>query len=167
MQVPAQKGIAVRCVLFDWAGWMDSQNKTINAFSPTSITTHGIDAVAAWQGLSDNWSSPGYMLIIRTGWVRQYNTLNETSDVLLPIGAGNWIGMETSEASLRWLWEKKLSLVGADNPVFESVSAYTHYYRYSPLTMVWRLLPTRRSTVQPVRFIKSSLEGGDRISSTF
>ncbi|KAK6074466.1 hypothetical protein SCUP234_08250 [Seiridium cupressi] len=120
IQVAAQKGIAVRGVLFDWAGWMDSQNKTFDAFSPTSITTDELDAVAEWQGLPTDWSLPGDMLIIRTGWVRQYQTLNLTEDVLLPIGAGTWIGMEASDASLRWLWEKKLSLVGADNPAFES-----------------------------------------------
>ncbi|KAI1852754.1 hypothetical protein JX266_002295 [Neoarthrinium moseri] len=120
IQVAAQKGIAVRGVLFDWAGWMDSQNKTFDAFSPTSITTDELDAVAAWQGLPEDWSRAGDMLVLRTGWVRQYQTLNETGDVLLPIGAGTWIGMEASEQSLRWLWEKKLSLVGADNPAFES-----------------------------------------------
>ena len=29
--------------------------------------------------------------------------------------------MNASDDSLAWLWEKKLSLVGADNPAFESL----------------------------------------------
>lgn len=140
MQVPAQKGIAVRGVLFDWAGWMDSQGRPIDAFSTTSITTDDLDAVARWQGLPTDWSLPGDMLIIRTGWVRQYQTLNHTEEVLLPISAGNWVGMEASEASLRWLWEKKLSLVGADNPAFESVRCHllriaAHPYERNVLTL--------------------------------
>jgi hypothetical protein len=30
------------------------------------------------------------------------------------------VGMNASDDSLAWLWEKKLALVGADNPAFES-----------------------------------------------
>lgn len=30
-----------------------------------------------------------------------------------------WVGVEASDATLRWLWEKKLALVGSDNPTFE------------------------------------------------
>ncbi|KAH8894168.1 putative cyclase [Thozetella sp. PMI_491] len=121
LQVAAQKGIAVRAVLLDWAGWMDSQNRTFDAFGSVDITPEDLDAVAAWQGLSGNWSKPGDMLIIRTGWLRQYQTLNVTQDALLPLGDGFSVGMEASDASAQWLWEKKLALVGADNPAFESL----------------------------------------------
>ena len=31
------------------------------------------------------------------------------------------VGMNASDDSLAWLWEKKLALVGADNPAFESL----------------------------------------------
>lgn len=31
------------------------------------------------------------------------------------------VGMDASDDSLAWLWEKKLALVGADNPAFESL----------------------------------------------
>jgi hypothetical protein len=125
VQASAQKGIAVRGVLFDWAGWKDSKNETFDAFTATSISTEELDEVAKWQGMPDDWSKPGDMLIIRTGWNRQYKTLNKTEEILLPQGNGNSIGMEASDESLRWLWEKKLSLVGADNPAFESVSTWT------------------------------------------
>jgi hypothetical protein len=136
MQIAAQKGIAVRGVLLDWAGWMDSQNTSFDAFSSTDITASELDAVAEWQGLQQNWTRPGDMLAIRTGWVRQYRTLNKTGRVLLPIGSGESVGMDASEASLRWLWERKLSLVGADNPAFESVSSQ----RRSLLSHICRVL---------------------------
>lgn len=64
------------------------------------------------------------MLIIRTGWVRQYNTLNATQRALLPVEAWPYVGLEASDRTLRWLWEKKLSLIGADNPAVESVSDF-------------------------------------------
>jgi hypothetical protein len=31
------------------------------------------------------------------------------------------VGMNASDDALAWLWEKKLALVGADNPAFESL----------------------------------------------
>ncbi|KFA54522.1 hypothetical protein S40293_08937 [Stachybotrys chartarum IBT 40293] len=121
VQESAKKGIAVRGVLLDWAGWKDSKNETFDAFTATAISTKELDEVAMWQGMPDEWAKPGDMLVIRTGWNRQYKTLNKTEQTLLPLGNGNCIGMEASDESLRWLWEKKLSLVGADNPAFESV----------------------------------------------
>ncbi|KAI1429980.1 hypothetical protein F5Y12DRAFT_724092 [Xylaria sp. FL1777] len=120
MQVPAEKGIAVRAVLFDYAGWMDATNQTFDVFSEGVITPDELDQVAAWQKMPSDWAKAGDMLIIRTGWVRQYNTLNATQRALLPVEAWPYVGMEPSDRSLRWLWEKKLSLVGADNPAFES-----------------------------------------------
>lgn len=122
IQNAAQKGIAVRAVLLDWAGWMDNRNESFDAFTATSISSAELDAVAEWQGMPRNWSQPGDMLMIRTGWYRQYKTLNQTEQTLFPLGNGEAIGMNASDDSLRWLWNKKLSLVGADNPAFESVS---------------------------------------------
>lgn len=127
LQVSAEKGIAVRGVLLDFAGWMDSMNQSFDAFSPRSITAKELDSIALWQGLSSDWARPGDMLILRTGWLRQYNTLNRSEQILLPIGDGFSVGMEASSASARWLWDKKLSLVGADNPAFESVSHAGNY----------------------------------------
>ena len=134
LQVSAEKGIAVRGVLLDFAGWMESKKEFFDAFSPRSISTQELDLIAAWQGLSANWSKPGDMLILRTGWLQKYNSLNSSEQVLLPIGDGFSVGMDASSESARWLWEKKLALVGADNPAFESVSStlskfakqYTH-----------------------------------------
>jgi len=123
LQMSAEKGIAVRAVLLDWAGWMDANNRTFDAFGSVDITASDLDKVAAWQGLPESWSRPGDVLLIRSGWLRQYKTLNATEDVLLPIGDGYSVGMEASDASTAWLWEKKLSIVGADNPAFESVGS--------------------------------------------
>lgn len=126
IQTAAERGIAVRGVLLDWAGWMDSKNCTFDAFSTRDITVRELDAVAAWQGLrGQDWARPGDFLVVRIAWLRQYQALNRTQQVLLPLGDGFSVGMEASEDSLRWLWTKKLSIVGADNPAFESVSATT------------------------------------------
>ncbi|KAI0400458.1 hypothetical protein F4802DRAFT_584691 [Xylaria palmicola] len=120
IQRAAEKGIAVRAVLLDFAGWMDATNQTFDAFSARAITPSELDQVAEWQNMPRDWSRPGDMLIVRTGWVRQYANLNKTERALLSLEAWPWVGVESSDRSLRWLWEKKLSLVGADNVAFES-----------------------------------------------
>ncbi|KAI1259589.1 putative cyclase-domain-containing protein [Xylariaceae sp. FL1019] len=119
IHIAAEKGIAVRAVVLDFAGWMDAKNESFDAFSDRGITTDELDAVAAWQGMPNDWAMPGDALLIRTGWNKQYLTLNETERWLLPVEGWPSVGMDASEESLRWLWEKKLSIVGADNPAFE------------------------------------------------
>jgi hypothetical protein len=61
-------------------------------------------------------------LLIRTGWTKQYLNLTAYDQEILPwdpnLGS---VGMNASDDSLAWLWEKKLALVGADNPAFESL----------------------------------------------
>ena len=122
IQQAAQKGIAGRGILLDFAGWASSVNITYSAFSGFGINSTHLDAVAAWQGLPQNWSKPGDILLIRTGWTQQYLNLTSYSQEILPwdpnLGS---VGMNCSDDSLAWLWEKKLALVGADNPAFESL----------------------------------------------
>lgn len=120
IQMAAQKGIAGRGVLLDYARWMDDQNKSIDAFTSQSFFAADLEAVAESQGLTGSWARPGDMLFVRTGWVRQYNALGKQEQQKLPYGPGTWIGMIANDESAEWLWNKKLALVGADNPAFES-----------------------------------------------
>jgi len=67
---------------------------------------------------------PGDMLILRTGWTRQYNGLSDFEKDTLPYRPAeeaSWVGVEASDRSLAWIWDKKISLVGSDNPAFEVV----------------------------------------------
>jgi kynurenine formamidase len=77
--------------------------------------------VACWQGLPTDWSKPGDILLVRTGWIQQYLNLTTYNQEILPwdpeLGS---VGVNASDDSLAWLWEKKLALVGADHPAFES-----------------------------------------------
>ena len=65
IQQAAQKGIAGRGILLDFAGWASSVNITYSAFSGFGINSTHLDAVAAWQGLPQNWSKPGDILLPR------------------------------------------------------------------------------------------------------
>ncbi|KAJ7905876.1 hypothetical protein B0H13DRAFT_2508468 [Mycena leptocephala] len=123
IQNSAQKGVAGRGVLLDWGGWMESKNVSFDAFTAITIPTTELDAVAAWQGLDPaSFAKPGDFLIVRTGFTKQYAALSLHEQDVLPYREGadmQWVGVEASDATLRWLWEKKLALVGSDNPTFE------------------------------------------------
>ena len=122
LQQAAVRGIAGRGVMLDFAGWAATQGLNFSAFSNYSITVAQLDQVAQWQGLSRNWSLPGDMLFVRTGWLQQYNALSHMEQYTLPREKdGPGIDLLASDDTLEWLWDKKLALVGADNPAFESL----------------------------------------------
>ncbi|KAF5373101.1 hypothetical protein D9758_001458 [Tetrapyrgos nigripes] len=128
IQNAANKGIAGRGVLLDWAGWMESRNESFDALGARNITVDDLDAVAEWQGMNPNSTSsgpgftrPGDFLIIRTGFGKQYAALPKHEQMIVPFRENSTIiGVETSDKTLAWIWEKKLALVGADNFSFEA-----------------------------------------------
>lgn len=81
----AQKGIAGRGMLFDYAGEMD-QNEIIDAFTSQSFSAADLEAVAKSQGLTGSWARPDDMLFVQTGWVCQYSALGKQDQQELPYG---------------------------------------------------------------------------------
>lgn len=80
--------------------------------------------MAAWQGLNASSYHPGDFLVVRTGFTKQYSTLSELEKSVLAFREGpdlQWIGVQASDQTLAWIWDKKFSMVGSDNPAFESV----------------------------------------------
>ncbi|KAF7364348.1 hypothetical protein MSAN_01095100 [Mycena sanguinolenta] len=125
IQNTAEKGIAGRGILLDWAGWMESKNASFDVFSAIGIPTSDLDAVATWQGLDPtSLFKPGDFLVVRTGFTKQYTALSPHAQAILPYredANASFIGLEASDATLRWIWDKKLSLVGGDHPAFETL----------------------------------------------
>ncbi|THU92144.1 hypothetical protein K435DRAFT_726515 [Dendrothele bispora CBS 962.96] len=122
IQNAASKGIAGRGVLLDWAGWMESRNASFDTLSDSSISVDDLDSVAEWQGLnSSSFTRPGDFLVVRTGFGKQYAALPLHEQMVAPFRENaRFLGVETSEKTLAWIWEKKLALVGADNLGFET-----------------------------------------------
>ncbi|KAJ7614242.1 hypothetical protein DFH06DRAFT_1307585 [Mycena polygramma] len=119
--IQIQKGVVGRGILYDWGGWMESKNETFDAFSSVDIPVTDLDAVATWQGLDPaTFAKPGDFLVVRTGFTKQYDALSPHDQSVLPFrGEDAWVGVEASDATLRWLWKRKFALVGSDNPTFE------------------------------------------------
>ena len=63
---------------------------------------------------------PGDILFIRVGFVKAYNQLpaNELPDFFIKANA-NFMGLEATLDSLRWLWDNQFAAVASDSPAFE------------------------------------------------
>uniref|UniRef100_A0A0W0FQD5 Uncharacterized protein n=1 Tax=Moniliophthora roreri TaxID=221103 RepID=A0A0W0FQD5_MONRR len=51
--------------------------------------------------------------------MKRYAALPIHEQNILPFGNSTAIGIEASEETLEWVWNRKVSVVGADNPAFE------------------------------------------------
>ncbi|KAJ7802267.1 hypothetical protein B0H14DRAFT_3781133 [Mycena olivaceomarginata] len=116
IQNTAEKGIAGRGILLDWAGWMESKNASFDVFNATKISAAELDAVATWQGLDPaSFAKPGDFLVVRTGFTKQYLALSPHDQSILPYRDAadtQFLGMEASDAMLRWLWTEVFVFIG-------------------------------------------------------
>lgn len=122
VQQAADKAIVARGVLLDFEGWAATKNLTHDMLHTNySITATQLDEVASWQGMPADWAQPGDVLFIRTGWLAQYLSLDSYDQDILPYSKeGPSGGILAADETLEWLWEKRIAMVAADNPAFES-----------------------------------------------
>lgn len=90
----------------------------MNCFETQSIPASVLQEVAASQNTTFR---PGDILFIRTGWTRAYEQLSKAEcQKLADYAAPPVIGVESSEATLRWIWDLGLAAVAGDMPSFEA-----------------------------------------------
>lgn len=110
-------GITGRGVLLDYAEWAASKNISIEALSSTSIS------VETLQSIVDDFHiqfQQGDILFIRSGFTAAYNKLNDSQRKdLADRPSPDFIGVEASEKTLRWLWKHQFGAVAGDAPSFE------------------------------------------------
>ena len=111
-------GIIGRGVLLDYASWADANNIPIDHFTPTTITVSTLQEIAKFQGTT---LQEGDILFIRSGWTRAYTQLSDSqAQALADIPVPPAIGLESSEETLRWLWETGFAAVAGDMPSMEA-----------------------------------------------
>lgn len=113
----ARRGIAGRGVLVDFARYAAAHDIEFKPGERSPITAQQIRAAADWQGLR---FEIGDILLLRTGWIEWYNTLNlDERTTLAQPGAFSACGIDQSEASLRFLWDNHFAAIAGDHPAFE------------------------------------------------
>jgi Putative cyclase len=117
----ARRGIAGRGILIDFPRFAAAHGIAFTLGARYGISAEQLQAAADWQGLS---FQTGDILLLRTGWIEWYSSLNEEqrTQVARPGGlqAG---GLEQSEESLRFLWDRHFAAIVSDNPSFEAYPA--------------------------------------------
>ncbi|CAI7578541.1 unnamed protein product [Penicillium pancosmium] len=113
-----QGGIVGRGVLLDYAAWAEANKIAVNHFSPRSISVATLQKIADTQGTE---LRKGDILFVRTGWVQAFSNLSpEKAIALADMTTPPAIGLESSRATARWLWETGFAAVAGDQPSFEA-----------------------------------------------
>ncbi|KAG9250977.1 uncharacterized protein F5Z01DRAFT_693296 [Emericellopsis atlantica] len=111
-------GIVGRGVLIDYAAWADHKGIEIKALDTTSIKVSTIKEVLAYQNTT---LQPGDIVFVRSGYVRAYNAAtSEKRQALADITVPPAIGLESSEETLRWLWDGQFAAIAGDHPSMEA-----------------------------------------------
>ena len=111
-------GIVGRGVLIDYAAWADAKGISVSPFETVSITVSTLEEIAASQGTT---FKPGDILFIRSGWNRGFRTLSKDELVRRSkMKDPPAIGIESSQETLRWLWDHSFAALAGDHPSMEA-----------------------------------------------
>jgi kynurenine formamidase len=111
------RGIAARAVLVDVARWRASVGRPLIHDTPDPIDPDDLLAALRAQGST---VLPGDVLLVRTGFLAWYRTLDrETQVAIADPDRLRSPGLRPVEASARLLWDLGLAAVAADNPALE------------------------------------------------
>ncbi|GAB7336651.1 hypothetical protein MBLNU13_g10335t1 [Cladosporium sp. NU13] len=113
----ARCGIAGRGVLLDWRRYAMAKGIKYSPFERHAITLAELKAVAKLQQVD---FQPGDILLIRTGWVEEYNKLDPKAKSELPdreVRAS--CGVQASYEMLKWHWDNAFAAVASDTVAYE------------------------------------------------
>ncbi|KAI0107809.1 hypothetical protein GGR51DRAFT_142361 [Nemania sp. FL0031] len=110
-------GIVGRGVLLDYASWAEERCIELKPFESVQVPLSHIKDVAKAQNTTFR---PGDILIIRFGFTAVYNILTDDEQrALAQRPVASFSGIESSEATLRFLWDNQFAAVAGDCPSFE------------------------------------------------
>jgi hypothetical protein len=121
IQVWARRGIAGRGVLLDYARWATAQGITFSPGERHEITAADLQAIAAAQRVE---FQEGDILIIRSGWIAWYLTLDQAAREAVATPPFNAIGVAQGDDTLRFLWDTGFAAVVGDAIAFEAMPAH-------------------------------------------
>ena len=111
----ADAGIAGRAVLLDVPRHFQRLGVAYDPSITLGIDAALLDEISEAQGVS--WQG-GDMLLLRTGWAGQY--LGRTDEERQRIPWRRAAGLAQRHDTLRWLWDREIALVAADNLAVEA-----------------------------------------------
>ena len=113
----AERGIAGRAVLADVGRYREAQGRAIRCDDADPIEASDVLGALAAQGTE---LRDGDVLLLRTGWVDWYETLDADARTALAGGAGfRAPGLRPGEDTAEFLWDLHIAAIGCDNPAVE------------------------------------------------
>jgi kynurenine formamidase len=106
-----------RGVLIDYKAWADRQGIKFNPFDAHRITIKDIEAVAKEEGVE---FKQGDIIIVRSGFTEALGTMNAEQQTEA-MGSHRTCGVEGTEESAKWFWNKHFSAVAGDAIAFEAI----------------------------------------------
>lgn len=126
----ARQGIVGRGVLADVARWRESEGRPVEPGTRDVIEPDDLEATLQSQGVG---VEPGDVLLVRTGWLGWYRTLDRDARGAITHRSGI-AGLSGHPDMARLLWNLHVAAVAADNPALEAFPADEHHLH-------WELLP--------------------------
>ncbi|KAI1287853.1 hypothetical protein F5Y03DRAFT_380264 [Xylaria venustula] len=110
-------GIIGRGVLLDWYAWAQRNGIDRSPFPTGAVEVEHLKAIVTEN---DNAFKSGDILFIRVGFTEKYNQLSNAEQAAFPDRKpSGLLGLEATQASLRWLGEKEFAAIASDSPSFE------------------------------------------------
>lgn len=114
----ARCGIVGRGILLDWREYAKQKRLDYSCFSTHAIPLKELLEVAELQRIV---FMPGDILIIRTGWVEEYNRLTHGQKVQLARREERrFVGVEATEEMMKWHWDCQFAAVASDTIAYEA-----------------------------------------------
>lgn len=120
----ARKGIIGRGILVDAGEYYQQTNKPLIPDKRKGIRPSDIEKILEWENIS---VKPGDILLLRTGWLKWYLSLEDNGRKELAGSLHNGDGglecpgLESGKDTAAWLWNHQISAVAADNPALEAL----------------------------------------------
>ena len=111
----ASRGIVGRAVLADVGRWREAAGRPLRCDEPDAVEPGDVTGCLADEGIE---VEPGDVLLLRTGWLSWYRSLDEAGrtalveHLVIP-------GLRPGRATARMLWDLHVAAVAADNPSLE------------------------------------------------
>lgn len=121
----ADAGIAGRGVLLDVPRFFADRGLDYDTERTIRIDARMLDELAAFHGIEFRG---GELLLLRTAWAERYLAKSPEERAVTPWRLSP--GLAQEEGVLRWLWEREIALVAADNLAVEADPVLQSDFRY-------------------------------------
>jgi hypothetical protein len=110
-------GITARGIILDYPRYLERKGKEpVYALEANSISPEVLKDMLKETGVQ---TREGDLLLLRTGFTRDYEKLSEGERRAMPDKPPAFLGVESSKATLQFIWESGFVAVASDAPSFE------------------------------------------------